>query len=158
MTTLADYRGRQLDVYAFRGPVREGHAALLEMELVGVGQGGQAIAGVLKLAQRFLLELLTDRGSIPFLPDRGTYFLTEARMGGWRTHLDVRAAFARAVSFIRRALRAEERDGALPDDERFGSAEVLNVQIGPGRVRLDIAIQSASGDGRQVLFPLSIAF
>ncbi len=84
MTVFNDYIGRKVDVLAFQGPVPVGEV-LLTQSLALEGTGGMVTTGINFLAQRFLIELLTERGSIPHWPIRGTTFMTEIRSQFVRT-------------------------------------------------------------------------
>jgi len=154
MTTAADYAGRKLDVLAFDGATLKGET-LLDQVLARPGAGGKITAGVQKLAQRFLLELLTEEETLPYNPSRGCLFMFEARAGYFQTHLDVIGAFARAVSAIRRNLANDETDDD-PEDERFASAELKSVSLAAGTARLYVELLSQAGTARTVLLPLDI--
>jgi hypothetical protein len=121
------YIGRLVDVAAFQGTAPRGDV-LLQQRLCAEGEGGLIVAGVVKLGQRFLLELLTPQGSMRHRPSRGSTFLTELQSGYIRTTTDLFAAFSRALLDVRRNLRADETD-ADPADERLLSSEILSVEL-----------------------------
>ena len=155
MTTVEDYLGRTIDVMAFQG-VQAGGLATLKQSFTNAPENGRVCTGVQKLAQRWVLEFLTVKGSMRYLPDRGTEFLTELRSGALRTELDVKAAFLRAMVDAKRNLQAEE---ALtdPDDERFDRADLIGVSIRAGGVvALTVDLYSLAGNTRQVILPLSV--
>ena len=117
MSSYVDYIDRTVDLVAFSGPFPSASVPLA-MALARDGEGGQIQTGILKLAQRFLLLLLTPRGSTPSLPLAGCDFMPQLQQGLLRSTLDVYAAFSSAVSDIKTQLLAGEatRD---PADERF---------------------------------------
>lgn len=154
MTTAADYASRRVDVLAFAGARRTGEV-LLEQALAAAGKGGEITAGIQKLAQWFLLELLTERGSLTYAPDQGTYFMQEARQGYLRTASDVQGAFARAVYAITLALQDDETEDD-PDDERFHSAELLAITVSGTGASLTVRLLSKAGVYRDILLPLPI--
>jgi hypothetical protein len=154
VSTIADYVGRKSDVTAFDGLLPAGEV-LLTQQLASDTHSGKIVTGIQKLVQRFLLELLTEQDSMPYLPERGCLFLYEARAGYWHTQLEVQGAFARAVSQIRRNLRNDEIDSD-PDDERFGSAELLGVSLSAGAARLSISLASLAGIDRPVILPITV--
>mgnify|MGYP000877176217 CR=1 FL=1 len=121
MTTTADYVGRKVDLLAFHGYDSGDPSAPLEQSLAPDGTGGAVVAGVEKLAQRFLVELLTERGSLPYAAARGCSILSEARQGGWRSAGDVTRSFYSSLVDVRRTLLGLESDSD-PDDERYASA------------------------------------
>lgn len=138
--TVLDYAGRTIDVLAYDGAVARGEI-LLDQTLAQSAEGGKICAGIQKLAQRFLLELLTERGTMTYLPERGTDFMYEARTGRFRTQLDICGAMSRALVDVRRNLRLEESN-TNPDDERYKSAEILQVVYTPGEAKLWIRVFS----------------
>ena len=150
--SLSDYIGRTVDVLAYQGARSRGEALLIQ-QLVSNTNSGQITTGVQKLAQRFLLELLTEQGSMTYLPSRGCTFITEANQGGWRSALDVQAAFSSALTDIEANLTEEESDDD-PDDERFDSADLLAVTFTIGSVSLFIQINSVAGTSRTAILPL----
>ena len=120
-----------------------------------------------KLAQRWLLEFMTEVRSMPGLPDRGTNFMRAARTGQFRVPINVQTEFALAEIAIRRNLRAEET-ADMPDDERYADSELLNVAILPGFdvsqasgttaafLSLGVKITSRAGDAREIILPIEI--
>ena len=151
---LADYANRKYDYLALRNVQPTGEARL-GLELFNEKDSGQIAVGVQKLAQRWLLEFLTDRGSMPGLPERGTNFMRSIRRGNARNSGDLRVLFALGAFAAAVNLRAEE-DDTWPPDERFSQATLLNVSFTPGYANLRIAISSAAGSSRSIILPISI--
>ena len=60
MSEIPKYIGRSIDVLAFRGGQRAGDV-LLEQSLADQFSTGEICTGLQKLAQRFILALLTER-------------------------------------------------------------------------------------------------
>lgn len=154
MSTAADYADRQYDVMAFQN-VDGSHEALLSQSLASA-QGGTITVGIQKLAQRFLITLLQNVGSMPFQPSRGTAFVSSIRTGEVRTETDALAAFALAVGAIGPQLQSAETSDD-PDDERFQDAELVNMTISPDQITLRINVISQAGDDRQIILPLATA-
>ncbi len=150
----AQYRDRQVDFLAFDG-IRYGTNVPLDMHLVSERSSGALIAGVQKLAQRFLLELLTERGSMPVRPERGSAFVTDAFRGWWRTPADVIGSFATALFHIRRTLINEETNDD-PPDERFETAILETVSLLRDQVHLRIRITSRAGEETTLIHPLRL--
>lgn len=153
-TTYADYIGRTVDVAAFDGAKPTGKALLAQV-LARPGQGGKIVTGIQKLVQRFLIELFTEAGTVPYHPDRGTMFLTEIRSGELRTHLDVLGAFARAVSTIQRTFAAEDK-ATDPPDERLESVTLDSISFEPGTLRLYATLTSRAGASRPLILPIAL--
>lgn len=150
MSTVT-YAGRTFDLAAYQE--QAGTTELLA-DLALPAASGTLLTGIRKLAQRFLLELFTERGSMRYLPDRGCDFLTAARQGRLRTPFDVLAAFSAALVDIRQNLTSEETD-ADPPDEQFADATVAALTVRPGFLALTLRITSQAGTSREVLAPLT---
>lgn len=162
--SLQDYAQRKYDYLALQNIKRKGDG-LLSLALFNENTSGQICVGVQKLAQRWLLEFLTEQGSMPGLPTRGSEFMRVARSGGFRTRLNVSAAFAAANMTIRRNLVAEEYAG-MPDDEKFASAELLSATVLPTfnadrnsgttiiYLNMRVKINSVAGSAHTVIFPI----
>jgi hypothetical protein len=150
---LIDYANRKYDYLALRNvqPIGE---AQLQLELFNEKDSGQIAVGVQKLAQRWLLEFLTDRGSMPGLPTRGTNFMRSVTSGNARNASDLRVLFDLAVFDAGVNLRDEE-DDTWPADERFSGAALVGVSFTPGYANLRITVVSAAGASRGIILPIS---
>jgi hypothetical protein len=150
---LSDYANRRYDFLALQNidPRRE---TRLGLELFNDDGKGQICVGVQKLAQRWLLEFLTERGSMPGLPKRGSNFMTLVRQGRLRTQADVTVAFSFAAYDVRVAL-AKEEDDTWPNDERIVNAELLAVAFLPGYASLKINVISRAGETRAIILPVT---
>ncbi len=149
---LADYANRKYDYLAFRNVAALGDQQL-GLALYDGDTSGQICVGIQKLAQRWALEFLTERGSMPGLPARGCAFMTLVRRGVLRTQADVISAFNTEDLYITRNLRNEEYDG-MPLDEQFADAELTSVAILPGYMNLHVMITSRAGAARAVILPV----
>lgn len=158
MATVADYQGRTCDLLAFTGimPADYGHEQLLVQQLVGSNDGGALIAGIEKLAQRFLLTLLLRKGSRVLAPDDGTIFMIDAARGHWRTVADVQQSFYVARLDAGRQLVAVETD-ADPDDERYASADLTGVVLNNDRVTIRLILTSRAANHYTFLTPLHVS-
>jgi len=155
MSTVSDYIGRKVDLVFLHGDSPTGDVLLTQGFVTPDIPSGAVVTGIKKLVQRFLLEFMTERGSMRFLPNRGTEFMTLVREGYLRTQLDVFQAFSQAEVLVRRNLRLEESDDD-PDDERYGTSDLDNVAFGDRLIALDISITSLGGSGVGFIFPLEI--
>lgn len=157
MTTILDYQGRRFDVMAFQGAQAAG-TAKLRQELFNDDVSGTVATGSQKLAQRFVLEFLTEKGSMIYLPDRGTEFMTKARAGFLRSEQDVMMAFNFALIDIRQNLLAEEElynALAMQDDEKFANAALQSMSLLADQLKLTIVVASQAGQNRQIILPIS---
>lgn len=154
--SVVDYVGRSVDVLAFDDAKASGEAKLSQ-ELVKPKQSGALTTGIQKLAQRFLIELLTEKGSLEYLPERGTFFITQIRAGIIRTSQDLFAAFSTAERELRNNLRLEDNLETDPKDEQYQSATLLNASLFGDMATLTIEVTSAAGTTRKVIYPLRVA-
>jgi hypothetical protein len=150
---LADYLDREIDVLAFRGTQASGEV-LLDASLLDEESTGEICTGIVKLAQRVLLEFLTIQGSIPHQPDRGCEMMQSLQTGKARTTADVRAIFALSELDVRANLQGEELEED-PADERYLRSTLKSVTVAPGQVTLSFELQSRA-DRATVILPVSI--
>lgn len=149
----SDYVGRQFDLLALQGARPVGDV-LLSQTMFSVQDLGQVCTGVQKLAQRWLLHLLTVRGSMPFNADDGTDFITDARSGRWHTEEDVQESYEFAAADVALYMTREESAAMHPED-RFRSAVLQRIALLPDRsVSLTVAITSLAGTTRKVILPV----
>lgn len=151
--SLKEYATRSYDLLAFDG-VQRNKESKLNLSLFSPTNSGQLCVGIQKLAQRWMLEFLTEAGSMPGLPDRGSFFMTSVREGTLRNQTDVIYAFNYAKILVRRNLQAEE-PADMPDDEKFASAELTSVAFFAGYAEIRVVIRSVAGDSRAVIMPVS---
>jgi hypothetical protein len=144
---------RVYDVLALQGAKPMGEV-LLQQILFNDIAAGMLCTGIQKLAQRFVLELLTELGSMLYLPARGTQFMTKFRQGYLHTETDVFIAFNLALNELELSLTAEELT-TDPLDERYASATLDSVVIVNGGAILHVSLQSQAGSAREVIMPIS---
>jgi hypothetical protein len=154
--SVLDYVGRTVDILAFDDARASGEAKLTQ-DLVQPRQSGALTTGIQKLAQRFLIELLTERGSLEYLPARGTFFITQIRAGIIRTSQDLFVAFSAAERELRNNLRLEDNLENDPQDEQYQSATLTNASLFGDTAILNIDVTSAAGTTRKVIYPLRVA-
>jgi hypothetical protein len=151
--SLQDYAQRKYDYLGLRN-VNPAKEAKLGLELFNTASNGQICVGVQKLAQRWLLEFMTEIGSMPGLPARGCEFMRYVRQGRLRTQLELQALFSDTELDIRRNLQREEYAG-MPNDERLNFAELFSSSILPGYLQIRVKINNVLGDTREIIVPVS---
>jgi len=132
---------RLMDVAAFHADKDAADATLLQHSLGDVAGNGSLVSGIAGLAQRFLLELLTDRGSMQYQPERGCGFLQEARRGGLQTPLDIAGAISRALIQIARNL-ALDNTATTPADEQLDHVVIQQIRYSAGHAVIHLQLQS----------------
>jgi hypothetical protein len=151
--SIADFANRKYDFLALQRS-DDSRNSRLDLVLYSDDNPGKICAGPQKLAQRWLLEFLTEKGSMIGLPDRGCDFMRFVRQGTIKTQLNVTQTFNASNMRIRVTLQDEEYEG-MPDDERLDDAELLSVGLLPGYMNLSIGITSRAGDAREILVPIA---
>lgn len=153
--SYTQYIGRKIDVLAYRGARTSGPGdTLLSKAITATSDGGQITTGIQKLAQDFLLELLTIRGSKFCEPDRGCLFMQDAQQGLWRTTTDVFASFAAALVDVEANLLAAQ-DNDSQADEQFKEAEIEAVTLNQTSAAATVRVTSQAGTSRLVIAPLT---
>jgi len=154
-TTVVDYVGRTIDISCFHG-AGYGTDKQVDQAIAQPGEGGEVLTGIFKLAQRFLMLLLTDKGSQPYNPDAGCPFMQDARQGRWRTSTDVLQSFSFSMVDVKRQLRALQL-ATDPPDERFNGVTVLSIVLtAPDYVILRLALVSEAGTKRAFIAPIPV--
>ena len=148
----ANYLGRKYDLLVLSAETVT-DTGVLSQQLVDE-KGGEICAGIRKLSQRWVLEFLTELGSLTFATNSGTTFMTRLRKGLLRTEADVLAEFNFAAMRIQRQLRNEE-ESWMQDDERLDRAELQQLLLAQEEISLKIKITSVAGDSRQIILPIS---
>jgi hypothetical protein len=150
---LSDYKNRKYDFLALYN-INRLKETQLDLELVKSGRAGHIATGPQKLVQRWLLEFLTERGSMPGLPNRGTDFMTLVRQGQLRTEAAVLAAFNFAAYDARVNLGKEENE-TWPNDERIGPVSVQSIAFLPGYAQIKFTIETRAGTARVIILPVA---
>lgn len=116
--------------------------------------GGAVVSGALKLAQRVIIELLTEQGTLQYFPERGTLFLKQLR----EKHMsegDVMAAFYAAEVDLVRNLQLEEAE-TDSEDERYDGSNISEIVVTDGAVSLKLRVYALSGGITEVQVPTLI--
>ncbi len=157
MSNVTDYVGKTIDLAAFQGWAPAfGIEVLLDQAIASEeSPSGEVVTGVIKLVQRFLIMLLTEQGSMPYLPLIGCRFMVDARQGRWRTAADVNQSFYFSLLDIKRQMKALE-SASDPPEERFQTARVLGIVLSPAdKATMRLAIVTAAGTKRAVILPIN---
>lgn len=145
---LSKYKGRGFDFSVMHGAALTGNT-LVDFSLMK--DGGAVCAGLQKLIQRYVIHLMTDLGSMKFNPDKGCKFMESVMRATNEEAVETAFQFARAE--VAEQLRNEETDD-MPDSERYGTSELIDVSFFGGTVSIAIRLESVSGDGSDVILPI----
>ena len=154
MTSVADYVGRTTDLMAFQGVSEEGEV-LLSQDLVTDTRGGLLCTGAQKMAQQWLMEFLTEIGTVLYLPDKGCDFMSLVRQGQLRSTLDAQQAFATANQQAQRNM-ANDVKASTPDDEILALVELLDVAVDGDTLKLYVRLTSRAADAAPLILPISV--
>lgn len=147
------YAGRTYDVMALQGVSAVG-SRKLDQAFVNDEGFGTIATGVQKLAQKFVIEFLTDLGSMTYAPTRGSTFMPMFKQRRFRTELDVRAGFAIAASEVVQKL-ANDENSSDPPDERIAAAELLAVSFLENKLGITVQLKTRDPN-REIILPLAI--
>lgn len=120
-------------------------------QLAGPNDKGEIITDGAKLVQKYVVILMTEKGSIPYASLRGSNFISILRMTGMNSEADVLTAFAGAQLDLRRQLKLT---GSEPADEQFVKATVKGILITSESILLSFNIITA-GEGLSVTIPIN---
>jgi hypothetical protein len=118
---------------------------------------GQLLTGEYKLAQRYIRQLLTPRGSIPYLPNDGTNFVNGLRFGAVSTESDVLSLFVAAQLSLRPNLNNEETT-SQPANEKYLTSSITKVTITGTGLAITIVVVSQAQTQIALNIPLAFAF
>lgn len=149
-----DYIGRDFDLLAFRGAEPVGDV-LLDQTLFGSDAGGDVCTGVQMLAQRWILHFLTIKGSMTFLPNRGTEFIQAARRNLLRNEADVQIRFNAAAVKVRLDMQNEETSD-MNDEDRLATpgSRLIGIELTQDTLILRVEIFSLAGESRKIILPI----
>jgi hypothetical protein len=151
MALSTNYNNRTVDLLIFQGLTNgDGQANLT------IGDEGYVCSGIQKVAQTFINLFLTDEGSNPWEPTKGTSFLVNIRNGSIRDGGTLNTQFSLAVSDIRNYLNTTEQ-ADLPEDEQFDTAELLSWSFSDGKLTIQVRVWSVSGESRDYVIPAQVA-
>jgi len=147
------YAADEVDVFFLR-PAADTISGRVEQDILR--DGGEAISGVGKLAQQFVLRLFTPIGGQRYEPREGSQFMLDVTAGRTRTADQVRRSFAIArEEIISQFLRDQELWSHIPDDERLAEVELVSVNVVQDSIFLVVRIISVAGQATAVTLPIT---
>lgn len=142
------------DLVAFDG-VGINTFQLADQSLFSQVPPGRLCTGKQKLTQKWLLEFLTETGSMPFhMATRGTKFLASLRSRALLNAQDVQAAFSFAELQIRQTLNAIDT-ADTPLDEKLVDATLVSLVLATETISLTIKLTTAAGTDVVFVAPIS---
>lgn len=118
--------------------------------------GGEAISGVRKLAQQFILRLFTPIGGHRYESAEGCQFMVDVLAGRARTVEQVRRSFYTAKEeILSQFIQDRETWRTIPEDEQLASIELLNIAVDRDSIFLSIRLTSVAGQATAVTLPIT---
>lgn len=148
--TTTNYAGRDVDLLIFQGLSTQKETRV-EMAL-----GNEVCSGIQKVAQTFAILFLTDKGSQPWDPTRGTNFMSSLRNNRIRDDNMLQAQFQFALLDIFDYLEGRTNDDT-PDDEVLTGAELLSWDLRPTSLSIRVKLTTLAGTSRTYVIPAPIA-
>jgi phage baseplate assembly protein W len=106
---------------------------------------GGLVTGKERLAQSFLITLLTEQGSVSRNPSFGTN-LTALLRTGMRDRISLRIAVTKAIESAQlQLIRAQMQQRGIPPEEQLVSATLESIVDTERGVRADVRLRTAAG-------------
>lgn len=148
--TTTNYAGRDVDLLIFQGLDTQRETR------VDMAIGNEVCAGIQKVAQTFTILFLTDKGSQPWDPTRGTNFMSNLRNNRIRDDNMLQAQFQFALLDIFDYLEGRTNDDT-PDDEVLAGAELLSWDLQSASLSMRVRLTTLAGTSRVYVIPTTIA-
>jgi hypothetical protein len=158
IATSADYSGRTVDLEIFQSEYDAAASKQLTLTMTA-GDISRRVAGIQKLAQRYMLTFFTPKGSVPFRPGFGSIFMPAVSGGLMQSRTAVVQYFSFADADVAQQLRVQDQSPAglaTPADEQYASSALLDYGVDTGSSTLYIKMQLTSQAGAAYTFILPI--
>lgn len=105
------------------------------------------ISGIDLLSQRFLIELLTIKGSIKYMPDRGCHFINRIKKA--QNEYDIIVAFEASKSTIKKNLL---KDTGISGDI-YLNAKIESIYISDNELYININVTDRLNKSSTIMTP-----
>jgi hypothetical protein len=144
-----NYEGRLVDLN-ITGMFNTGKAT------ISFGSVTTKVAGVHKLAQKYLLELFTVLGSQPDYPDYGTKLIATLLGGNLQSVAHVTHVFNIASWKVVKKLRREQKGEAdIPSDEQMNTVTLQKVTVLNDEIRFSAKLFTRAGQTLDLILPVA---
>ena len=127
---------------------------LSQQALFTADDAGHICTGIVKLAQNWVIEFLTELGSKGYHQStRGTAFITLAKTGQLTSEATVQLQFSFAAIRVAQNLAAAVTE-QTPADERLASAVLERLTLADNQLVLHVRLQSEAGDSKVTYLPV----
>lgn len=120
--------------------------------------GGSAVAGTTKLAQKVLLRLLSATGTYMYEPLEKSLFATDILNGYLNSVSDIRTSLQAAITEISDAFFDDlDRNSDTPADERLSAITIDNIQLSATIADITLTVYSEAGTNVTFTAPVKLA-
>lgn len=151
MGIAANYANRSLDITFLKGVKASGRVTL-EQVLFKSGNSGEVCTGIQKLIQRWVLMLLTPKGSMTFNPARGTTFMAD--LVSAYSYSDIDSIFRLCNMDACLQVKKEESD-SMRKEERLERVELQSIEFLKDSVLISVKLTSKFGEAAPVVLPIN---
>lgn len=117
----------------------------------------QVCTGVLKLAQKVALRLLTPVDGVLYEPSEGAVFMTDAIANNIFSVPDLQASMTTAIASVTNQFVDDLiADPFVPTDEQLASIQIVTSEIVGDKALVTLQINSVAGDSVTWIAPLTI--
>lgn len=152
-----DYSGRSKDINI--APSIDPRVTAPQKVAPSFGHVSSYCAGVQKLIQRYMIALVTVKGSQPAYPTFGTDLLKKISVSSLTTVADLTHAFNFASASVVSMFRANQETAVgVPDDEQLDTALLTSVSVTANfEVTYRVALYTKAGNTYDFLLPIPIS-
>jgi hypothetical protein len=118
-------------------------------------RSGASVAGPQKLAQNFIAELMTQKGSVRFDPDYGCRLPNELRGYNMLSLGDLHGVLARGINDVVMNIRGRERMTDTPD-EMLAEATIVDMKQRLDDVIVSLRLRTEAKSDLVVQLPVEI--
>lgn len=137
------------DAYLIGDGISEGNVPL------SIPAGGTASSGINTAIQKFIIEMLTAKGSNKADAQQGTAFAGRLLAGTYKSDVEVLSAFNSESFGVVTKLR-RRNPNALPT-EQISSVKALAATVLPGEVSIFAQLTTDSGATQQLTLPATLS-
>lgn len=154
-----DYSKRQIDLEFMQTVTRP--SDVIPLDLAFTTSSAKVVTGIQKMAQRYMIVLLTRLNDSYFAPEQGTTFWRDMMRGASQNPGRVNMAFNFASVDAVSQMQAEDGDsvfGSIPDDERIVSAVLVDFDfnVETSTLMLKVVLTNKQGDTYTYVLPTAV--
>lgn len=159
INTSTDYTGRKVDLEIFQTENPVAVSKQLDLTMT-TGDVSRKVAGIQKLAQRYLLTFFTAQGTVKFNVKYGSIFMPAVAGGLLQSRTAIVQYFSFANINVGQQLRFQDQsvEGlALPSDEKYAKSYLLDyaVDTSLSQLYLKVMLESLAGTTYTFILPVT---